>query len=740
MNDPKIIVCVSAAPSNARIIQTSAEIARSRGAQLIALYVETPTHAAISDDNRRRLDSNMNLASELGASTEIVYGDDIANRIAEYVHVSKADTVVIGQSVIPVWKKVFSKSLTDRLSALLPDRTLMIIPDVSARAQETVKLSQLQDHRIAKDILKAVFLLGAATLLGLLFQKAGLQDANIITLYILCVTLTSVMTSSPLAGVLNAAASVFVFNYLFTEPLFYFRVYDPGYMITFVVMFIAAFTTGTLASRLKEYAQESAKKAYRTQILLDASRLLRQEENKGNILGVTGRQLLKLTGRTILIYPSEDGVLGNVEVLIPDGNAGDAIDAATTVGPGEVIDVLTSGGAGDERPLLLKEEKGDERPLFQENGRVKGKTVSPEKGTGDDRPAVPENEADKDVILTESVAEAGLPRMSARPGDKEYIAASRALNEGRSTGAWTDVLSSSEYLFLPIRIHGHGYGVFGISRGSSALSSYAHSICDMIVGECALAMENEYNEKAREEAAVSVKNEQLRANLLRTISHDLRTPLTSIYGNADMLLSDSLKLDEETRMRIYLDIREDSRWLIRVVQNILSVTRLENKDLKLNRSVELMDDVIEEALRHIDREAEHRNIVFERSEEFLFAELDPSLIGQVIINLVNNAVKYSPDGSTILIKTTGMERDIMVSVSDNGPGVKEEDLLKIFDMFYTGDRKGADSRRGLGLGLSVSRSIVEAHGGKISARNRKPSGLEIRFTIPKADLNIKEDI
>ena len=650
MINHKIIVCVSPAPSNARIIRTAAQVAQARESRLIALYVETPTHAAISEENMRRLDSNMALALQLGARTETIYGEDIPSRIAEYAHVSEADMIILGQSVLPAWKKLFQMTLTDRLAALLPDKTLMIIPDVSSRAQDTAKFSQQSERNILKDILKAAALFGTATLLGLLFQRAGLQDANIITLYILCVTLTSVLTSSPAAGIMTAAASVVVFNYLFTEPLFYFRVYDPGYMITFVIMFIAAFITGTLASRLKEYAQQSAKKAYRTQILLDANRLLSQEDSKGRILQVTAGQLLKLTGREILIYSSADGVLETAQRMMPDGYVGDP------------------------------------------------------------------------------------------PGQEEYEIASWAQREGKSAGAWTEFHSAARYLFLPIRIHGHSYGVFAINRGSRELNPYAHSICDSIVGECALAMENEYNEQAREEAAVSIKNEQLRTTLLRSISHDLRTPLTSIYGNADNLLADSGRLDEETKRCIYMDIREDSYWLINVVQNLLSVTRLENKDVRLNKNVELIDDVIDEALLHTDRSLSDRTIEFERSESDLFAEVDASLIGQVIVNLVNNAVKYTPDGSKIVIRTGGGEGMITVSVSDNGPGVKEEELQNLFTLFYTGSRKGADSRRGLGLGLGVCRSIVEAHGGEIHAENLEPHGLRIWFTLPGKEIIVNGSI
>ncbi len=653
MSSRKIIVCVSPAPSGARIIRTAAQVAQARDSQLIALFVETPTHSTLSDESSRRLDANMALAARMGARTETVYGEDVPTRIAEYAHMSEADTVILGQSAVPVLKRLFQTSLSDRLSTLLPDKTLMIIPDVSARAQRNVKISQQAEHGVIKDMLKVAALLGAATVLALLFQKAGLQDANIITLYILCVTLTAVLTSSPLAGIVSAAASVVIFNYLFTEPLFYFQVYDPGYMITFVIMFIAAFITGTLASRLKEYARQSSKKAFRTQILLDASRLLGQEDSRGKILEVTGSQLLKLTGRTILIYPAESGTLKEPQILVP----------------------------------------------------------------GYEEQALPDGQWQ-------------LPALS----EKDHETASRALREGKSVGAWTDTCPEADYIFLPVRIHGHSYGVFAISRDKKEMSSFTHSICDSIVSECALAMENEYSERAREEAAASMKNEQLRTTLLRSISHDLRTPLTSIYGNADNLLADSDRIDEETKKEIYRDIREDSYWLISVVQNLLSVTRLENKELKRNKDIELIDDVIGEALQHSDRSVGNRRVIFEPGGENLFVEADAALIEQVIINLVNNAIKYTPDGSKIRIETSGTEQEVLVSVSDNGPGVAEEELSKLFELFYMGDRTGADSRRGLGLGLGVCQSIVEAHEGSIHAQNLEPHGLRIWFSLPKKEI------
>ena len=157
-----------------------------------------------------------------------------------------------------------------------------------------------------------------------------------------------------------------------------------------------------------------------------------------------------------------------------------------------------------------------------------------------------------------------------------------------------------------------------------------------------------YNRK-REEALAQAKNEQLRANLLRSISHDLRTPLTSISGNAGILLNSASALGEEKQKQLYKGIYDDSMWLINLVENLLSVTRLEDGTMNLNLQIELVDEVIEGALKHISRDHSDYELKFIHSEELLLAKMDSRLIIQVIINIVDNALKYTPKGSKIEI-------------------------------------------------------------------------------------------
>ena len=266
-------------------------------------------------------------------------------------------------------------------------------------------------HSIIRDGGRAAGILIAATLVGLLFSGLKIPEANIIAVYILGVLIISIITSSWMYSFLASVISVLAFNFLFTVPRFTLRAYDPSYPVTFGIMFLVALITGSLASRMKEYARESA------------------------------------------------------------------------------------------------------------------------------------------------------------------------------------------------------------------------------------------------QAAMQIEKEQLRADLLRSISHDLRTPLTSISGNASNLLSNENEFSQETRMQIYGDIYDDSMWLINLVENLLSVTRIEDGRMDLRMSAELMDEVIAEAMRHTDRNRDGRKIEVSSDEEFILGKMDARLIVQVVINLVDNAVKYTPEGAQIRIHT-----------------------------------------------------------------------------------------
>ena len=288
-----------------------------------------------------------------------------------------------------------------------------------------------------------------------------------------------------------------------------------------------------------------------------------------------------------------------------------------------------------------------------------------------------------------------------------------------------------------IKTAAHIYGSV-IMEGAESLEAFENSVLLSILGECALALENRKNAKEKEEAKLLAENEKLRANLLRSISHDLRTPLTAISGNAGILLSDSDSLSPETRMQMYSDIYDDAAWLYNLVENLLAVTRIEEGRMKLNTQPQLVEEVVSEAMQHISRKKTEHTITVTHRDELLLAKCDARLIVQVIINLVDNAIKYTPAGSHIRISTKREGTSAVISVADDGPGISDEEKERVFQMFYTGRNPIADSRRSLGLGLSLCKSIITAHGGGIRVTDNAPRGTVFTFTIPAGEVEVHE--
>lgn len=279
-----ILVCLSAAPSNARIVRTAARMAQVFHGSFTALFVKTPEFTRWDEESLQRLQENIRLAEQLGADIQVIYSNDIPFQIAEFARLSRVTKIVMGRSAAARSHFFGRPALTEKLILNAPNLDVYIIPDaVSEKARYRAKKSGRS--RIvfsAGDILKSVSLLIAASLIGFFFYNLGIDEANIITIYVLSVLLTALVTKNQVYGLISSIVSVLVFNFLFTVPRFSLRAYDAGYPLTFVVMFLAAFITGSLVMRLKSHASQSAGVAFRTSILFDTNRLL-TDEKTGNL-------------------------------------------------------------------------------------------------------------------------------------------------------------------------------------------------------------------------------------------------------------------------------------------------------------------------------------------------------------------------------------------------------------------------------------------------------------------------
>lgn len=295
-----ILICLSSAPSNAKVIRTAARMADAFHSGFTALFVQTPETKELSGENMRRLRSNLHLAEQLGAQISTVYGTDPAVQIAEYARVSGVTKIVMGRinhKQNPITGK---KSLADRLIELT-DLDVYIIPDRQPLYKKPIgKLRIPKAHFSWRDVTIMLVSLLLSTAVGFGFYDAGFSESNIITVYILGVLMTAVWTNGYFYGAVDSLLSVAAFNYFFTVPRFTFQANDPSYPVTFLIMLFSSIIASSLASRVKAQARLAAQKSYYTELLLESSQKFQKGRTEWDCLRLAAEQLNRMFGRPIL--------------------------------------------------------------------------------------------------------------------------------------------------------------------------------------------------------------------------------------------------------------------------------------------------------------------------------------------------------------------------------------------------------------------------------------------------------
>ncbi len=237
--------------------------------------------------------------------------------------------------------------------------------------------------------------------------------------------------------------------------------------------------------------------------------------------------------------------------------------------------------------------------------------------------------------------------------------------------------------------------------------------------------------KAEEELRIESEREKMRANLLRAISHDLRTPLTAISGSISTVLEDGRFLTEAQKTELLTGARQDAEWLYRMVENLLSITRIGGGETgRIKKNDELLEEVLSEAVQTFRKHHAGIGVSVSVPEDLMLLPMDAMLIEQVLLNVMDNAVTHG-GAKQITIDAAAADSFAVIHIADNGSGIDKTVLPHLFDgtlPLYNGGR--ADDTRSVGIGLSVCRTIVEAHGGKIFAENRSCGGARFTFTLP----------
>ena len=237
--------------------------------------------------------------------------------------------------------------------------------------------------------------------------------------------------------------------------------------------------------------------------------------------------------------------------------------------------------------------------------------------------------------------------------------------------------------------------------------------------------------KRQERLHSIAEQEKMKANLLRSVSHDIRTPLTSIVGSSNVVLEHYDTLSDEEKKELINHVREDAQWLVRLVENILSVTRINDSAVRLKKYPEAAEEIVSEAVATF-RKNRSMPVRVRVPNELLMVPMDATLIEQVLVNLMENVVNHARGATAIELYVTREENDkVRFCVEDNGQGIDEEVLPKLFEeLFPHAKEKNADGRRNMGIGLSACMSIVRAHDGNMHAENRESGGARVCFELP----------
>ena len=299
----------------------------------------------------------------------------------------------------------------------------------------------------------------------------------------------------------------------------------------------------------------------------------------------------------------------------------------------------------------------------------------------------------------------------------------------RPAGRGSDLCAGCGYRYFPVFSGQQVLAVAGI-RTEEPLSEENQEFFQLLLSQFAMALERQRLADERQRLAVEKQKEQMRGNLLRAISHDLRTPLTGILGASSAILENGQRISPQAQQRLIQDVREDADWLLRMVENVLSVTRIGEGAPGLRKVPEPVEEVMAQAVNRCRKRLQGLSLTVRVPDEFVMAPMDGTLIEQVLINLIENAYTYGKSPQPVEATVCVKGKDVQFVIRDHGPGIAPAMLPVIFEGFVGRDGQSADTGRGLGIGLSICRSIITAHGGTIRAENMPDGGACFTFTLP----------
>jgi two-component system sensor histidine kinase KdpD len=661
-----LLCCIGPDEGSERVVRSAARLAGQIDVAWHAIYVETPKLQKRANDDRERILRVVRLAQQLGASTAVLSGSDVADVVARYAREHNLSRLVLGHGRGPGVARWFGvRSVIADIAIHAPEVDLVVIgrttarrtspPDTPvasggalARNDGDPEIDEARDQKRRRNRLRYLYSAAVCTAVTVLALPLWslLHPTNIAMIYLLAVTLVAARLGRGPA-VAASFLAVAAFDFFFVPPRFSFAVSDVQYLVTFGVMLTVALVIGTLASNLRYQARVSSHREDRTrslyEIARDLSKALRTEDVVNH-------------GRTVIanLFDAE------VQVLLPADMSGTHPPAMDRL----VIDDALGRQAGFE-------------------------------------PAI----------------------------------AQWSYQQSLPAGAGTDTLSGSPWLFLPLLTQMRARGVLAIrpARRRLLMIPEQRRLLETLAALLAIAVERVHYVEIAQSAVLRVESERLRNSILSALSHDLRTPLAAMAGLAETLEMHGEAADTEQHQLIGA-MRDEVRRMSALVENLLDMARIESGDVKLNRQWHSVEETVGTALAALGSLLGSHHIETAVPRDLPLVEYDAVLIERVLFNLIENAAKYSPPGSTVRISAEVDARSLRLSIEDNGPGIPDDfntpqRIGSLFEKFTRGVRESPKS--GMGLGLAICRAIVAAHDGSIAVETPAHGGARFVITLPR---------
>ncbi|RSB43769.1 MULTISPECIES: sensor histidine kinase KdpD [Brevundimonas] len=600
-------------------------------------HVDRPSGARHGVGSAGKLSDALKLAEQLGGRTVVLSGDDVVRAVMDHAHNNHVTQIVLAKGRDSRLSEWLGRSLAGELLRQARGVAIHVVTDEVEPPPKPPKEARLNLAGGWRGYAVGAACVVAATALALLLDRT-FERVDLGVIY-----LTAVLAAGALYGLRPALAAATVafltYNFLFLQPKFSFAIGSPTDVLTLIVFWGVALTTGALAGRVREQARAAQRRASAVSALLAASQ--------------------RLTG------------------------IGDRSEAA------RILAEQTATAAGTGAVVLLP--------------------------------------VDGELILTAGAP--GKPEL-----DAEAMAAARwAWEKGEPAGHGTGTLPQARWTFRLLQGVRDRAGVAGIEAAALSPGSDEEKLALALLDQGAVAVERADLAGQAVETETLRRTDRFRGALMNSVSHDLRTPLSTVLGASTTLIDLGDKLTPAVRADLLLSIREEAERLSRYVGDLLDMTRLEGGGLNIRADWIDVRDVLNAASKRVARRLGQRRMTRDFPAQLSLVMVDQGLLEQALVNILENAIAYSPDGSTVELAAYEDRGAVVISIEDEGKGIPTAELERVFDKFRRMEEP-SDRTKGAGLGLAIAKGFVEAMNGRIAAASplQDGKGTRILISLPKA--------